>query len=373
MSAELILSVSDFVAIFNQTLEFAYPSVTITGELANFRVSKNRWVYFDLKDEFSSVRFFGSVQQLPGPLEDGLLLQVRGMPRLHPQYGFSVNVQFMSPAGEGSIKRAAALLEAKMRAEGLFDSSRKRSITYPPARVGLITSGESAAYHDFVKVLNERWMGIDVQLADVQVQGEAAIEQIAAAVQYFNSHAEPVDVLVITRGGGSSEDLAVFNTESVTRAIAGSRIPTMVAIGHEVDISLAELAADKRASTPSNAAQLLVPDKQEARSELAALQRSLSQTMIEAIHRSRQDNQSMGAQLFQDLQRIVNNETQYLVMSRSLIEALGPPAVLRRGYVVVRQQGKVVRSAGTLKPSTAHFQFADGGVDGIIQELKRGK
>src|ERR1700761_6094184 len=108
---DIELGVSDFVALLNQTMEFAYPSVTITGELANFTVSRNRWVYFDLKDEFSSVKFFGTVYQLPGPLEDGMLLKVRGQPRLHPLYGFSVTIMQMQPAGEGSLRRAAELLQ----------------------------------------------------------------------------------------------------------------------------------------------------------------------------------------------------------------------------------------------------------------------
>src|SRR4051812_26943568 len=123
---DISFSVSDFVAVFNQTVEYAYPSVTIVGELANFRISKNRWVYFDLKDAYASVRFFGTVFQLPGPLEDGMLLQVRGVPRLHQLYGFSITVHFIQPSGEGAIKKAADLLQTKLAAEGLFDADRKR-------------------------------------------------------------------------------------------------------------------------------------------------------------------------------------------------------------------------------------------------------
>ncbi|HZM63792.1 MAG TPA: exodeoxyribonuclease VII large subunit, partial [Candidatus Saccharimonadales bacterium] len=168
---DLTLTVSEFVALVNQTLEYAYPNVTITGELANFRVSKNRWVYFDLKDTESSIKCFGTVYQLPGPLEDGIMLAVKGAPRLHPLYGFSVNVLSMTPVGEGSIKKAAALLQAKLTAEGLFDAERKRPLPHPPYSIGLITSAESAAYRDFMKILNARWGGVTVTLADVQVQG----------------------------------------------------------------------------------------------------------------------------------------------------------------------------------------------------------
>jgi len=204
------LSVSDFVALLNQALEYAYSGVVIVGELANLRVSKNRWVYFDLKDEFSSVKFFGTVYQLPGPLEDGMMLKVRGLPKLHNLYGFSVNVQTIQPVGEGTIKRAAQLLQAKLTAEGLFDEARKRSLPYPPARIGLITSKQSAAYADFIKILDVRWRGLEVELIDVQVQGEVAPAQITAAIEQFNGRPQPPETLIIIRGGGSAEDLAAL-------------------------------------------------------------------------------------------------------------------------------------------------------------------
>ena len=260
---ELVLSVSDFVSVFNQTISYAYPNVTIEGELESLRVSKGKWVYFNLKDDYSSVKFFGTVAQLPGPLEDGLLIRVKGVPFLHHLYGFSINVQFMQPVGEGSLRRAAQLLELKLTKEGLFDENRKRDLSYPPGRIGLITSVGSAAYHDFIKIIGERWGGISIEVADVQVQGEIAPSQIIKALEYFNSEKEPVDVVVIIRGGGSADDLAAFSSESVTRAVATSRTPTLVAIGHEVDISLAEKAADKRGSTPTHAAELLSPDRRQ--------------------------------------------------------------------------------------------------------------
>jgi len=187
MDEQLIFGVSDFVTYLNQTLEIAYPYVTIEGELANLRVSKNRWVYFDLKDEDSSVKFFGTVYALPGPLEDGMVVRVSGNPRLHNLYGFSVNVQSITPVGEGALRRAADLLAAKLQAEGLFAPERKRSLPYPPQRIALITAGESAAYVDFLKILNARWRGIAVDHYDVQVQGEPAVGQIVAAIAAANA------------------------------------------------------------------------------------------------------------------------------------------------------------------------------------------
>jgi len=366
-----VLGVSDFVAVLNQTLEYAYPSVIIQGELANFRISKNRWVYFDLKDEYSSVKFFGTVYQLPGPLEDGLVLQVRGQPKLHQQYGFSVNVQFMQPVGEGSLRRAAALLEAKLTAEGLFDPARKRMLPYPPRRIGLITSSESAAYADFIKIMKERWAGIEIELADVQVQGELAHQQIVGALEYFNAHAQPVDVIVITRGGGSAEDLAAFSTELVTRAVATSRIPTLVAIGHEVDLSLAELAADQRASTPSNAAQLLVPDKLHVLPQLQQVRKQLGDHLDKLLERKRELIREQANDMGNAWQRLYDNFIQDLKLKRYVLESLNPETALKRGYAIVRSAKGLVTSGKHLqKGETLQLQLIDAQVDTKVTKIR---
>lgn len=364
---DVVLSVSDFVAVFNQTIEYAYPSVTVVGELANLRVSKNRWVYFDLKDENANVKFFGTVYQLPGPLEDGLMVQVKGMPRLHPLYGFSITVQAMQPVGEGSLKRAAALLEAKLRAEGLFDESRKRPLPYPPRRIGLITSGESAAYHDFIKILSERWGGVDIELADVQVQGDRAPGQLIAALEYFNTCEAPVDVIVMTRGGGSAEDLAAFNHEQLTRAVVASRIPTVAAIGHEIDISLVELAADQRASTPSNAAQLLVPEKQSVLEGLRSTQTALGKYLQNSVDSAQARVRINESELVQLTGRFLRDVQHELYMRRQVLTALSPRAALQRGYALVAKDGRTLRSSKDLKPDDIiEVKFYDGNVEARI-------
>ena len=355
------LGVSEFVALFNQTLEFAYPSVTITGELANLRVSKNRWVYFDLKDELATVKFFGTIYMLPGPLEDGMLLKVRGQPRLHNLYGFSVIVQSIQPAGEGTIRRAAELLQAKLAKEGLFDEARKRLLPYPPARVGLITSRQSAAYADFIKILQARWRGVAIELIDVQVQGEVAPAQIVAALEQFNAAAGPPEVVVLVRGGGSAEDLAAFSTESVTRAVAASRVPTLVAIGHEIDLSLAELAADQRASTPSNAAELLVPDRQHIAAAVQAVLAQLQQAGQRHVQQARAAVRQQQAALEQSLMLRLSQAGAVINSQKQLLAALNPEAILRRGYAIVRSKDHVVRSAKLLGTGAiVDVQLADG-------------
>lgn len=350
MTTDIELRVSEFVALVNQTLEYAYPGVTVVGEIANFKVSKNRWVYFDLKDSGASVRFFGTVYQLPGPLEDGMTVAVRGMPRLHQQYGFSVTVQNIRPVGEGSIKKAAALLEQKLAAEGLFDPERKRPLPYPPERIGLITSAESAAYRDFVKVLAARWGGVEILLIDTQVQGEAAPAQIVAAIEHFNQMAAPPEVLVITRGGGSAEDLGAFSTEQVTRAVAGSRIPTLVAIGHEVDVSLGELAADQRASTPSNAAELLVPDRRAMLAAISHKRALLLQRVEYAVTDARRRMAHAQDALHDAAETVLRDAGRHLQARRQLLAAYDPQAALERGYALVRSGGYVVRGGLQLAP-----------------------
>lgn len=344
-----LFSVSDFVAVLNQTLEVTYPSVDIVGELANFRVSKNKWVYFDLIDEHSSVKFFGTVYMLPGPLEDGMMLKVHGNPRMHPQFGFSINIATILPVGEGTIVRASKLLEVKLRAEGLFEDTRKRTILYPPARIGLITSAESAAYHDFVKVINARWVGTEIVHSDVFVQGELAPQQIVTAIDRLNQHPVALEALVITRGGGSADDLAVFNTEQVVRAIAASRVPTVVAIGHEADISLAELAADVRASTPSNAAELLVPDKKHELSRLMLINSNLSSTAADIINSHKKDIESKTYELVTLIGYQLSNINGVLAGKKALLEALNPTKILDRGYAIVKLGEKVIKSGRRLK------------------------
>lgn len=341
--------------------------MVIEGELANFRVSKNRWVYFDLKDEQASVKFFGTVYNLPGPLEEGMTLRVTGSPRLHNLYGFSVTVQTISLAGEGTIKKAFELLLQKLTLEGLFELGRKRLLPYPPARIGLITSGESAAYADFVKVLGARWSGIDIEHADVQVQGEPAAGQIVRAIEHFNAMGTPPDVLVLIRGGGSADDLQTFNTESVTRAVAASRIPTLVAIGHEVDTSLAELAADVRASTPSNAAELLVPDRAQVLRELAGLRVEMGRLLSAPVRLSRQDLQQQGDLLQESMTRIFAYKHEELNYAVKLLELLNPQNILKRGYAVVRQGKVVLRTKAQAQPhDKITVLLADGTLEAVI-------
>jgi exodeoxyribonuclease VII large subunit len=368
---ELVFTPTDFVVVVNQTLEFAYPSIIIEGELSNFKVAKNRWVYFDLKDEESSVRFFGTVYSLPGPLEDGMTVRVVGSPRLHQRFGFSVNFTSILPVGEGALKKAADLLFKKLSAEGLFAEERKRPLPHIPQKIGLITAADSAAAADFTKILNERWGGVEVLLADVYVQGEQAPMQLVEAIEHLNQISEIPEVLVVTRGGGSADDLAAFNDERVIRAVAASRIPTLVAIGHEVDLSLAELAADKRASTPSNAAQILVPDKKHELEVVKNYKSTIGQN-LEAIRKSfEQELQNQQSLLRRNISDILMKQFEQIKSTRRIIKLFDPNAALKRGYALVKIDDKFVKTIKQLKPADQiNINLVDGTIGAKVETIK---
>lgn len=372
MSQDPLFSPSDFVAVLNQSLEMTYPSILIRGELAEFRVRKNRWVYFKLVDEEASVSFFGTVHHLNHEIEEGMLLQVRGFPRLHPLYGFSVQVQFIQPAGEGSIKKSADILMQKLKQEGLFAPERKKAITAVPRRIAIVTSIESAAYQDVVKVLRQRWSGLQIEVIDVRVQGESAQADILDALYTFAHQPQPPDALLMTRGGGSAEDLAVFSTEAVTRAVAECSIPTMVAIGHETDVSLAELAADMRASTPSNAAELLVPDKKDVRAYVAQSRKMVTAYAVRTIRDAREQLQGERRELTQRFIEHLRQQRHLLEQTRRLVTALSPYEVLKRGYSIVRDEaGSVIARGSSLRVGEIiTISFSDAEVQSLVQSVQ---
>lgn len=369
MNPELVFTPSGFVAVFNQTLEYAYPNVVIEGELANFKVSKNRWVYFDVKDELSSVKFFGSVYHLPGPLEDGLMIRVGGVPRLHQRFGFKLNLISITPVGEGSIKKAADLLRAKLETEGLFDPLRKRPLPFAPAKIALITAAGSAAAHDFIKITNDRWGGVEIMLADCLVRGGQAPAQITAAIEQINALANLPQLLVITRGGGSADDLAAFNDERLVRAVAASRIPTLVAIGHEVDISLAELAADMRASTPTNAAQVAFPERREVLGDLQHKQKMLAREVTFMAVNIKNNLDQIKLDLRRITEGLVISNRQSLVTSERLISLFDPLAILKRGYAAVSKEGEYISSVEQVNAGDKlKLRFHDGTIGAVVQK-----
>lgn len=327
--------VSEAIAYINQTLEYAYPTIVVEGEVASFKVNQNKYVFFDIKDQSGTLGCFMSVFQLRTQLEDGMKVQVIAQPKLTPWGKFSLTVREVRPVGEGSLKRAFELLKGKLEKEGLFSPERKRVLPSLPARIGVISSTSAAGYGDFVKIISERWGGVELVVAHTQVQGSEAPKQIIRALEHFNQMADPVDVIAIIRGGGSADDLSAFNDEPLVRAIAASRVPTMVGVGHEVDVSLADMVADVRAATPSNAAQLLVPDKREVhrhvKRSVIAMVGAIGQLHAQQLRRVNEQQLRMLSGVFDIYERTRERHAQLT----SILIQLNPRTALQRGYALL--------------------------------------
>lgn len=342
-----VFSVSDAVSLINQTLEYAYPTITVEGEVANYKVSGGKWVFFDLKDEEMSLRCFSAVWTLSTPLEDGMKIQVLARPRLS-KYGFSLNIDKAIPVGEGSIKKAFELLRAKLAKEGLFDESRKQALPNLPETIGVISSVDAAGYKDFIKIIGERFSGVNIIAKNVAVQGIDAPNQIIQALRYFNQN-NPPEVIAILRGGGSRDDLVAFDDEALVREIAASKVPVIVGVGHEIDTTLADLAADFRASTPSNAAEILLPDKREIISwldsqldnTLLKFKKSLDDSIAE-VDRNITNMEQVLRQVIQDFELRFNN-------LNATLSQLDPKRALRRGYAILRvADGQILKTVPEL-------------------------
>src|SRR3989338_9142975 len=242
-----IVRVADYLDLLNHALFEHIPSadLLIEGEVSDFRVTQQKWVSFDLKDEEAEavLKCFMTVWQMGVPIENGMRVRVNGFPKVYERFGtLKLNVQRVEPVGEGALKRAYELLKKKLEEEGVFDLSRKRGLPRFPERVGLITSRDAAAFGDFLRIMNNRWGGVEIDFVPVHVQGRQAVPEILQAFLFFNGlpESERPEVLVLTRGGGGLEDLHAFNDEQVVREVFLSKIPVVVGVGHERDESLCD-------------------------------------------------------------------------------------------------------------------------------------
>ncbi|MBQ6130686.1 exodeoxyribonuclease VII large subunit [Candidatus Saccharibacteria bacterium] len=327
-------SVSDFLAVGNETLSYAFSGIEIEGEVSSFKVSKDRWVFFDLKDSASTLPCFMTVYGLKTPLEDGMKIIARGTPKLTKLGRFSFTITAYQLVGEGTIKKARELLKAKLEKEGLFAPERKRPIPRDLSSLGIISSVKSAGYADFIKILGARWGGLDLKVANVGVQGLSAADEILRALDFFNESL-PVDALVILRGGGSTEDLAVFDDERLVRRVAASKIPVVSGIGHEIDVSLVDLAADLRASTPSNAAELLSRDKTAELTKIRSTLGSLETYLKHYLDSALSANRSALDRLTQKLLETLAASSDSLKSKTTLLNSLNPESVLKKGYAIL--------------------------------------
>ncbi|HTR65705.1 MAG TPA: exodeoxyribonuclease VII large subunit [Terriglobales bacterium] len=277
-----IWRVRDLVAAVRTHIEREYTDTWVEGEISNFRAHDSGHLYFTLKDENSqlnAVMFRSQARLLRFRPDNGMQVIARGRVTIYEDRGqLQISVEYLEPKGAGALQIAFEQLKAKLEAEGLFDSARKKPIPTLPQRIGVITSPQAAALRDILNILQRRHHSASVLIFPAQVQGDVAASEVTAGLRYFNK-ARNVDVVIIARGGGSAEDLAAFNHEGLARAVAVSEIPVISAVGHETDFTIIDFVADLRAPTPSAAAELVIASLQEIEKQSDDLYRRLERAM----------------------------------------------------------------------------------------------
>jgi exodeoxyribonuclease VII large subunit len=285
-----VYTVSQLSADIKSLLEEQFPFVWIVGEISNFRIPVSGHFYFTLKDEaaqINAVMFRGQQRKLKFEPEDGM--RITGMGRLsvyEPRGTYQIILEYMEPAGVGALQIAYEKLKARLAEDGLFDDKYKQPIPFLPHKVALVTSPSGAVVHDMLNIIDRRFQNMNIQIFPVKVQGDGAEAEIVAAVELLNQRADS-DVAILARGGGSLEDLQAFNTERVAKAVFASRIPVISAVGHETDYTIADFVADLRAPTPSAAAELAVPIKNELLRQVDDTSAALGYRMFNLIERLR--------------------------------------------------------------------------------------
>lgn len=391
------LTVSELTRIIRDTLENSIDTVWVVGEISNFRVPASGHFYFVLKDEqaqIAAVMFKGTNRTLAFRPEDGLQVLVRGHVSLYePRGTLQLYVEFMEPVGVGSVQLALEQLKLRLQAEGLFAPERKRPLPTLPRCIGIVTALGGAAIQDMLTTLRRRFPHVRVVVRPVRVQGKEAPQEIVAALADLQTLDE-LDVVIVGRGGGSKEDLWAFNDEGVARAIAACRVPVVSAVGHEIDLTVADLVADVRAATPTAAAQLVVPDLQELRNRIDQQFRLLRTAFLRVVQ-LRRERVAQLAQRLRDPRHVVENyrlrldelaERAHLAIEQRLdrfrqrlrsladrMEALSPLAVLQRGYAIVTKvpTGAIVRDARQLSPSDhLSIRFARGKVEAEVKTVE---
>lgn len=336
-----VFAVSDFIEASNQTFEQIFPSVLIEGEVASFKINQQKYAFFDLKDQRASLNCFMMLWQMRFPLSDGMKVIVRAQPKLTNWGKFSLTIQQITPRGEGSLRKSFDMLKEKLSNEGLFAPEKKRILPARPQNVAVISSTQAAGYADFMKIIDERWGGIQVKVAHTQVQGLNAPDQIMRAIDYFNQAADLPEVIVIIRGGGSADDLAAFNDEQLVRKIASSRVPILTGIGHETDESLADLAADLAASTPSNAAQLLTPDKKHEIAMVDSKVWRLSRDILRELDQTQNYYIEKVKSTGKNLLDKINLEISSIDNGQRIMSGYNPDKILELGYAIIRGQPEI--------------------------------
>lgn len=371
-----VQTVSELTGEIKDLIEGNLPEVWVRGEVSNCLKANSGHVYFTLKDEgaqIAAVMWRNTAARFRFDMHDGLQVVVNGGVEVYkPRGAYQVIVRQLIPQGVGALELAFRQMHAKLEAEGLFNPARKRPIPRFPKRIALVTSPSGAAVRDMIQVITRRWQGADIVIMPVKVQGEGAAQEIATALQ--NVHRLPnVDVVICGRGGGSLEDLWAFNEEVVARAIAACRLPVISAVGHEIDVTIADLVADVRALTPSEAGERVVPDRAEVSRALDNLQQRLVSGLqnragkarlqldglvsrrifvrpFQRVHDELIRLDELDVRLGRAIRQRAVATKQQIDLAAATLDALSPLKVLGRGYSITRraETGDLVTASGQL-------------------------
>lgn len=368
--------------------------LAVKGEISNYKVYPSGHHYFTLKDEGASLRcvmFRNSAIKLKFKPENGMKIIAMGRIAVYPRDGgYQLYCSAMALDGVGDLHAAFEQLKAKLAAQGLFDPSHKKPLPRYPGVIGIVTSSAGAAIHDMLRILRKRYPLSKVLLLPVRVQGAEAPREIAAAIRYANRR-QLADLLIVGRGGGSMEDLWAFNDELVAHAIYDSQIPVISAVGHEPDVTISDYVADQRAATPSNAAELAVPDQDALRQSMDSMLIAMATTLQRQLKASRQHLSVLAAspalqspevylqqrrkalmllesRLFSLQQQSINRYRQRFISCTAKLDAMSPLKVLTRGYAMAQTDcGEIVRSVRQLVPGdVVHITVSDGAVSASV-------
>ncbi len=360
----------------------------VEGEISNWSPSRTGHCYLTLKDANAALRaviWRSLADRLPFRPQDGQLVLAHGHISVYePQGQYQLYIDHLQPLGQGALYLQFEALKARLAAEGLFDNARKRPLPPIPCLIGVVTSPTGAAFQDILNILTRRWPLVQVVLAPTLVQGDTAPPQIVRALEALYQY-PGIDLIIVARGGGSLEDLWAFNDERVARAIVRSPVPVICGVGHQIDFTIADFAADVRAPTPSAAAEMAVPDQVEVRAQIDALATALTQQVRTRLQRLRRDLETVKRRLslcsptaliarerqrIDDITRRLERARQHaLALRRTQLEGLtqrlnglNPYATLERGYAIVRNEtGQVIRSVSQTQPGQALWvRVADG-------------
>ena len=371
-----VYTVTELTRNIRVMLEESFPAIWVEGEISNFVQHTSGHMYFSLKDTnsvLSAVLFKNVNKDIKFEMKSGIQVVCFGRISLYDKRGqYQLYVERVEPKGIGALQLAFEQLKEKLKKEGLFDKAHKKPIPYLPTRIGVVTSPTGAAIRDILNVTQRRFSNVEIILNPVKVQGEGAKEEIASAIEIFNK-LKNVDVMIVGRGGGSLEDLWPFNEELVARAIYNSEIPIISAVGHEIDWTIADFVSDFRAPTPSAAAELIIPLKEDLIERIGnALDRLKNSLLNMVMQYEQRIDELVSALSFKGGYMVKLKDESFRTLIGKL-EALSPLAVLKRGYSITEKvkNGEVIKTSGELKKEDLiKTRLSAGEIISIVKEIK---